>query len=75
VYLLDTDITSNILDTRRSSPVLRERLRLEALDELAICVVTVEDIAIARGCTVVTANIRHFSKIPGLSIEDWTQKS
>lgn len=30
-------------------------------------------IAIAHGCIVVTANTRHFEKIPGLTIEDWTR--
>lgn len=29
-------------------------------------------IALANNCTVVTRNTRHFSKIPGLSIEDWS---
>ena len=29
--------------------------------------------AIAVGWTVVTANQRHFSQIPGVQIEDWTQ--
>jgi tRNA(fMet)-specific endonuclease VapC len=31
-------------------------------------------IAIAHGCTVVTANTQHFSKIPGSTIEDWTRE-
>jgi tRNA(fMet)-specific endonuclease VapC len=31
-------------------------------------------IAIATGCTLITANTSHFHKIPGLSIEDWTQE-
>lgn len=31
-------------------------------------------IAIAHGCTVVTANTLHFGKIPGLTIEDWTHE-
>lgn len=29
--------------------------------------------AIAAGWVVVTANYRHFSQIPGVQIEDWTQ--
>jgi len=31
-------------------------------------------IAIAHGYLLVTANTRHFSKIPGLKIEDWTRE-
>jgi predicted nucleic acid-binding protein len=28
-------------------------------------------IALARGKTVVTGNVRHFRRVPGLSVEDW----
>jgi predicted nucleic acid-binding protein len=28
-------------------------------------------IALAHGLTVVTANVRHFQRIPGLEVEDW----
>ncbi|MFN8224467.1 MAG: PIN domain-containing protein [Gaiellales bacterium] len=28
-------------------------------------------IAIARGLTVVTENVRHFSRVPGLQVENW----
>ena len=28
-------------------------------------------IALARGLTVVTGNLRHFQRIPGLSVENW----
>ena len=30
-------------------------------------------IALSRGFTVVTANMRHFEKVPGLDVEDWTR--
>lgn len=141
MYLLDTDITSNLLDARRTSTILRDRLRKEPLDDLAISVVTVEEvlrgtldalrrsqmkkqfvveaheelrliysqlyrfqvlpftteaervfddfaasirrigvndcriaaIAMANGCTIVTANTQHLGKIQGLTIEDWTR--
>jgi tRNA(fMet)-specific endonuclease VapC len=29
--------------------------------------------ALVRRATVVTANVRDFSRVPGLDIEDWTQ--
>lgn len=44
MYLLDTDITSNLLDARRSNILLRERVRAVPLDELAISIVTLEEI-------------------------------
>ncbi len=140
MYLLDTDVTSNLLDTRRTSRALRDRLRAHPLDELAISIVTVEEImrgtldslrraqmrkrniveayeelrvlynqlyrfsvlpfsaeaeiifqslpaaarrigvndcriasiALAHGCTLVSANLRDFQRIPGLLVEDWT---
>lgn len=28
-------------------------------------------IAVSRGLTVVTANVRHFSRVPGLAVENW----
>ena len=31
-------------------------------------------IAMAHGYTLVTANTRHYSKIPGLTFVDWTQE-
>ncbi|MEW6033996.1 MAG: type II toxin-antitoxin system VapC family toxin [Chloroflexota bacterium] len=30
-------------------------------------------IALARGLTVVTGNLRHFQKVPGLSVENWLE--
>ncbi len=31
-------------------------------------------IALARGLTVVTGNVRHFRRIPGLPVENWLQE-
>ena len=31
-------------------------------------------IALARGLTVVTGNLRHFQRIPGLSVENWLEE-
>jgi tRNA(fMet)-specific endonuclease VapC len=44
VYVLKTDIVSKLLDTRRTTTALRERIRSEPLDDLAISVVTVEEV-------------------------------
>lgn len=48
------------------------RARLEAsgrrLDEPDL---RIASIALANGLTLVTGNVRHFQRVPGLSIEDW----
>jgi tRNA(fMet)-specific endonuclease VapC len=31
-------------------------------------------IALARGLTVVTANARHFQRVPGLTVENWLEE-
>ena len=31
-------------------------------------------IALARGLTVVTGNVRHFNRIPGLNVENWLEE-
>lgn len=31
-------------------------------------------IALARGLTVVTGNVRHFQRVPGLSVENWLEQ-
>jgi len=31
----------------------------------------IASIALARGLTVVTGNVRHFQQVPGLSVENW----
>ena len=31
-------------------------------------------IALARGLTVVTGNVRHFQRIPGLAVENWLEE-
>jgi tRNA(fMet)-specific endonuclease VapC len=30
--------------------------------------------ALAAGCTLVTANLKHMTRIPGLQVEDWSEK-
>ena len=30
-------------------------------------------IALARGLTVVTGNVRHFERVPGVSVENWLE--
>ena len=43
-----------------------QRVRLVAMDLRIAC------IALSRGLTVLTRNIRDFGRVPGLVTEDWT---
>ena len=43
MYVLDTDVTSNLFDAARSSELLRRRVRSTPLDDLAITVITLEE--------------------------------
>ena len=49
---------------------LRARLEREGrrLDEPDL---RIASIAISRGLTVITGNVRHFSRVPGLKVENW----
>ena len=31
------------------------------------------DDALAQNCVVITANVREFSRVPGLSVENWLE--
>lgn len=33
----------------------------------------IASIALSRGLTVVTGNVRHFSRVPGLAVENWLE--
>lgn len=46
---------------RRGTPIGEADLRIGA-------------IGLARGLTVVTGNVRHFNRIPGLSVENWLEE-
>lgn len=47
---------------RRGTPLADADLRIGA-------------IALARGLIMVTGNVRHFQRIPGLAVENWLQES
>ena len=44
----------------------RQRLRIGTMD------LKIAAIALARGATVLTRNLRDFGRVPALSVEDWT---
>jgi tRNA(fMet)-specific endonuclease VapC len=50
--------------------VLRARLELEG-QRLAEPDLRIASIALARDLTLVTGNVRHFQRVPGLRVENW----
>ena len=49
-----------------------DRLRLnKKLRKIGRADLLIASIALARGATVVTRNLRHFRQIPGLQVENW----
>jgi tRNA(fMet)-specific endonuclease VapC len=49
-----------------------DRLRqVKALRKIGRADLLIASIALARRATLVTRNLRHFSQIPGLQVEDW----
>jgi predicted nucleic acid-binding protein len=62
VYCFDTDVLSAVL---RRDPPLHLIRRLDEPD------LRIGSIALSRGLTLVTGNVRHFSRIPDLSVESW----
>jgi tRNA(fMet)-specific endonuclease VapC len=55
------DASAAIFDSLRE-----QRVRIGTMD------LRIAAIALARGFTVLSRNTVHFSKVPGLSVEDWT---
>jgi tRNA(fMet)-specific endonuclease VapC len=56
--------------------VIYGRLRQEMEQRgtpLAEADLRIGSIAVARGLTLVTGNVRHFSRVPGLTIENWLE--
>jgi tRNA(fMet)-specific endonuclease VapC len=45
----------------------KERIRIGTMD------LRIASIALAEGAAVLTANATDFDKVPGLTIDDWTQ--
>ncbi len=56
MIVFDTDVISVMM--KRGTPVSEPDLRIAS-------------ICIAAGATLATGNVRHFDRVPGLSVEDW----
>jgi tRNA(fMet)-specific endonuclease VapC len=57
-------------DAARRYGALRAHLEQEGLP-LAEGDLRIAAIALAHGLTLVTGNVRHFSRVPGLAVENW----
>jgi tRNA(fMet)-specific endonuclease VapC len=52
---------------QRYAALRQQRIRIGTMDLRIACV------ALEQGATVLTANANDFSKVPGLTIDDWTK--
>jgi len=48
---------------------LRQNKKLKKIGRADLLIAS---IALARGATIATRNLRHFRQVPGLQVEDWT---
>ena len=48
---------------------LRFAIRAQRISDHDLIIASV---AVSRGLTLVTGNVREFSRVPGLAVEDWT---
>ena len=57
-------------DAARRHASLRFATRAQPISEHDLIIAS---IAVASGLTLVTGNVREFSRVPGLKVEDWTR--
>jgi predicted nucleic acid-binding protein len=62
-YLLDTNIISDLV--RKPTGKVFQRISKAAEDSICTSII------VALGLTVVTANLREFSRVPTLNVESW----
>ena len=68
MYLFDTDVTSNLLDPRRASKGLKNRIRSQPMDEICISIVTVEEMLRGALDEVRRAQSRHRDIVEGYAL-------
>jgi tRNA(fMet)-specific endonuclease VapC len=69
---LDTAVTILPFDLRAAWAYGDLRTRLESEGRrLAEPDLRIASIALAHGLTLVSGNVRHFERVPGLALEDW----
>jgi tRNA(fMet)-specific endonuclease VapC len=61
-----------VLDFDQAAADQFDALRAQGVRRISTMDLRIAAIALTRGYTVLTANARDFSQVPGLSIEDWT---
>jgi len=71
VICLDTDVLSVFL-RRGASPSAQRRLaEVSAGQRLDDPDLRIAAICVAHDLTLVTGNVRHFERVPGLRVENW----
>ncbi len=62
----------NVLSINEAAAAQFDRLRqIKKLRRIGRADLLIAAIALAHGATIVTSNVRHFSQIPGLRVENW----
>lgn len=70
--LVDSAVTVLPFDRRAAEAYGRLRAELEREGRrLGEPDLRIASIALSRGVTLVTGNVRHFARVPGLVVEDW----
>ena len=72
--LIDTAKLSQIIETSLGLAKVRENIASAAgLPPIGDADLRIASIALDRDLAVVTGNVRHFEKVPGLAVENWLE--
>ena len=72
-FVAETFAVATVSSAIKSYAQIRAQLEQkgERLDTMGLFIAAT---ALVNGCTLVTHNTRHFSRIPGLQLEDWLEE-